>query len=90
MPNNGIIRTFFVAAFFASVFMGNAVAQVRYASDESESPGPVRVESAPAKQDPAVLKKLDDIQKAIKELKGDIAKINEELNIIKIRVTQKS
>lgn len=90
MPENRIIRMFFIAIFYAFVFSGDAAAQIRYASDESGSSGPVRVGSAPAKQDPAVVKKLDEILKAIKELKDDIAKLKEELNIIKIRVTQKS
>ncbi len=49
--------------------------------------GPYAASQQP-KPDPAVVKKLDEISKAIKELKDDLSKIKEELNTIKIRVTK--
>jgi hypothetical protein len=55
---------------------------------EPSPPPRIQTSDEPPKTDPAVLRKLDDISSAIKDLKSDLSKIKEELNVIRARVTR--
>ena len=81
----GIIP-FFISAVLVGVFFTGELA-CQEPDEGSGKYGPYTSSPEP-KQDPAVKKKLDEILRAIKDLKDELAKVKEELNIIKIRVTK--
>ncbi len=60
----------------------------RVSVETSVQERPQEASAAAASAHQTILKKLDEILKGIQELKDDLAQIKEQLDIVKIRVTQ--